>query len=71
MNEIICTISLNDEILELSIEQVDPGEDYNVYCAALNDEDGPLQIEYFEASVDTEAFELIQTALQRIQDGVN
>ena len=70
MNDICCTISMDNEILELCIEQVDPGEDYNVLCASLSDEDGPLQIEYFEASVDTEPLELIQMALERIQNGV-
>lgn len=70
MNEIICTITLGDEILELQIDQVDPGTDFNVLCATLTDEDGPLQIEYFEANVDTEPFELIQMALQTIQNGI-
>jgi len=70
MKDICCTISMNDEILELCIEQVDPGDDFNVMCASLSDEDGPLQIEYFESSVDTEPLEIIQMALEKIQNGV-
>jgi len=70
MNEIICTITMDNEVLELCIEQTDPGIDFNVMCASLNDEDGPLQIEYFESSVDTEPLELIQVALETIQNGI-
>lgn len=69
MNEIICTISMDNEVLELCIEQTDPGIDFDVMCACLNDEDGPVQIEYFEVPVETRGIELIQVALETIQNG--
>lgn len=70
MNEIICTIDIGQETLELCIEQADPGIDVNVMRVSLCDEDGPLQIEYFEASVDTEGLELVQVAIETIQNGI-
>ena len=71
MNEIVCTISFGGEVVELYIERTDPGIDFEVYCASINDQDGPMQIEYFEAPVDAELLELIQIAAERIQNGVN
>lgn len=70
MNQIICTIAMDNEVLELSIENADPGIDLNVLCATLNDEEGPIQIEYFEASVDTDGLQLVQMALETIQNGI-
>lgn len=69
MDDIICTISLGDEIVELVIEQVDPDTDTSVYCAVLQDEDGPLQIEYFELENGMEALDIIMAAMETIQNG--
>lgn len=71
MEQMICTIGLKDETLELVIEQVDPGDDgFDVYSVVLQDEDGTIQIEYFEMEQNCEALDLLLTAVQRIQDGV-
>jgi len=70
MNDIICTISLGDEIVELVIEQVDPGTYTSVYCAVLQDEDGPLQTEYFELENGMEALDIIMAAMETIQNGI-
>lgn len=69
MDDIICTISLGDEIVELVIEQVDPDTDTSVYCAVLQDEDGLLQIEYFELENGMEALDIIMAAMETIQNG--
>lgn len=70
MEDIVCTITHQGEILELVITQVDPDLESSVYCAVLQDEDAIRQTEYFEMDNNTEALDIIKEAIQTIQDGV-
>jgi len=71
MSQIVCTMSSGVETVELYIDEVDSGEDTSMFTAVLTDEDGPIDIEYFETDSDIGSFQLILMAMQTIQNSKN
>lgn len=70
MSQIICTINDGNETIELVLDQVDPDVESSVWSAVLQDEDKPLQTEYFEMENDAEALDIIAEAALTIQNGI-
>ena len=74
MNEIVIKVDHRDEEISLVLENFDPAQiagDADVWSVHVFDEEGTLQMEYFEMDSDADSLDVISEAIQTVQAGSN
>jgi hypothetical protein len=74
MNEITIKVDQGGEELTFVLENFDPAQiagDADVWSVHVFDEEGTLQMEYFEMDSDADSLDIISEAIQTVQAGSN
>lgn len=73
MNEITIRVDQGGEELTFVLENFDPAQiagDADVWSVHVFDEEGTLQMEYFEMDTDADSLDVISEAIQTVQSAV-